>query len=82
MEKRTALPNVMCRSIFIKHDIESHAGILHNWTAANKTNQSVERPPSGDRKLVGGEEKIGGRKRETDPHREEEDGWNKEAEEE
>lgn len=48
MEKRTALPNVMCWSIFIKHDIERHAGILRDWTTANKTNQSVERPTSGE----------------------------------
>ena len=44
MEKRSALPNVMCWSIFIKHDTESHAGILLDWTTANKTNRSGEIP--------------------------------------
>lgn len=80
MEKKTALPNFMCWSIFIKRNIESHAGILHNWTAANKTNQSMERPPSGNQEAVGGGEKTGGRK--TEKYRGEEEGWNEGAEEE
>lgn len=65
----------MCWSIFIKRNILSYAGILHNWTTANKTNQSVERPPSGNHEVVGGGEK-------TEKYRGEEEGWNEGAEEE
>lgn len=46
----TVLPNAMHWSIFIEHDIESHAGILRIWAAASKTNQSTERRPPATEK--------------------------------
>lgn len=67
MGKRTALPNVMCWSIFIKHHIESHAGILLDWTTANK-NQSERRDPLRQPGDVGGKERAGGRNKKSLSH--------------